>query len=408
LDEALSLGDDRYSDLVRELAEFLGVDVTYAKVRRFWSQLLGHSLSTQAIQRMMAKDGADVQDYYEQKPAPDVASEAAILVAQADGKGVPMVRETPGESKRRLGKGEKRCQKKEAIVTCCYTIEAQPRTPETVVASFFQSEHATSSTAQNRKGPQNKHVWATLEGKDAALARLATQTTNRDGAHIEHRVALTDGCEALQKRVERFLPDFTLVLDFVHASEYLWSAANARYGEQSDKRDPWVEEQTLHILSGRSDQVIAELNRLAQQRKCSQAKRKAFTSAANYFQRNQPYMDYRDYLTKGWPIASGVIEGACRHLVKDRCELSGMRWTKDGAESLLHLRAVAENDDWDDYHRYRRRKRHLLLYGTTDSDPNSPEQQALNQQGSDKIICFDHIAKQRREQQLSPQQRLAA
>jgi hypothetical protein len=408
LDEELSLGDDSYSDLVRELAEYLGVDVTYKKVRHFWSRLLGQALSTQAIKTMIAKDAADVQAYYEQKPMPDINSEATILVVQADGKGVPMVSEEAVVSKTRLGKGEKRSKKKEAIVTSNYTIGPNLCTPEAVVASFFHQESTSTSPSQSRSRPQNKHTWATLDGKDAALSRLATQTAKRDGAHTQHRVALTDGCEALQKRVEKYLPDFTLVLDFVHASEYLWKAANALYGEQSDKRDPWVEQQSLQTLSGQTKLVIAELERLAEKPRWSQAKRKALTSAANYFRRNQPYMQYDDYLAKGWPIASGVIEGACRHFVKDRCELSGMRWTKEGAENLLHLRAVAENDNWDDYHQFRKQQRHQRLYGSPYSEPRGPEQQALTQTDSDKIIHFDRSANHRRGRHLPGQQRLAA
>jgi len=89
-------------------------------------------------------------------------------------------------------------------------------------------------------------------------------------------------------------------------------------------------------------------------------------------------MDYRTYLKNGWPIASGVIEGACRHFVKDRCERSGMRWSQSGAENLLHLRAVAENDDWDAYHDFRRRKRHSRLYGTPFPDQPALENQALD------------------------------
>lgn len=406
LDEDLSLSDDCYSDLVRELAELLAVDVTYGKVRHFWSRLLGQHLSTQAIQARIAADAKDVAAYYEQKSAPDVSSEASILVAQADGKGIPMVRERATAAKTRLGKGEKRSKKKEAIVTSSYTIDLNLRTPEEVVASFFHPE-SSSSSSQGRNRPQSKETWATLDGKDAALSRLAGRLTKRDGAHIKQRVALTDGCEALQKRVEKHLPDFTLVLDFVHACEYLWKAANARYGENSDKRDPWVEEQTLHILSGRCDQVIAELQALAQRPRCTQAKRQAFTSAANYFQRNLPYMDYQRYLANGWPIASGVIEGACRHFVKDRFELSGMRWTQEGAENLLHLRAVAENDDWDDYHQFRREQRHMRLYGLPHSELRPPEQQGLAQSDSDRIIRFDELVNRRNRQTLQSQ-RLAA
>lgn len=403
LDEALSLGADCYSDLVREMAEYLGVDVAYQKVKVFWARLLGQEVSTHALKEMVAEDAADVESYYEQKSAPDVAGEATLLVAQSDGKGVPMVRETPASSKARLGKGEKRAKKKESIVTTLYTIAPYPRTPESVVATFFAQEASSPSPAASRPAPQNKETWATLAGKDAALERLATRVAKRDGPHIQARVALTDGCEALQTRMQTYLPDFTLVLDFIHANEYLWRTANALFGEDSPKRDSWVEEQTRQLLSGHSDQVVADLNSWLDNPRCSQAQRKALTTTVTYFQRNRPYMNYHLYLERGWPIASGVIEGACRHLVKDRCERSGMRWTQKGAENILRLRAVAENDDWDDYHRFRKQQRHLRLYGTPPPEPIDPEQLALPHSDSGKIFHF-HPANRQPSDQLVPQQ----
>jgi hypothetical protein len=390
------------------MAEYLGVDVTFAKVGQFFMRLLGQSLSTQAISSMVSEDAVDVEPYYEQKPAPDVADEASILVVQADGKGVPMVRETSAVAKTRLGKGEKRSQKKEAIVTACYTIAPHSRSAEDVVASFFHPEATQRPVSDQRSKPQNKHVWATLAGKDAALQRLANHAEKRDGDPIQQRVALTDGCDALQKRVEKHLPSFTLVLDFVHASEYLWNAANRLFGETSPQRDSWVEHQAGQILSGHTDQVIADLQTLLQKPKRTRAQRDALTTAANYFQRNKPYMHYDHYLAQGWPIASGVIEGACRHFVKDRCELSGMRWTQEGAENLLRLRAVAENGDWDDYHRFRKEQRHLRLYGVSLPSTIQPEQDALAPQNSDKIIRFDRKARQQPNQDIQHQQRLAA
>ncbi len=394
LDAELSLGDDCYSDLVREMAEYLGVDVTYAKAGQIFQRLLGHSLSSQAVSSLVNTDAVDVERYYEQKPAPTVADEAAILVVQADGKGVPMVRETPTVNKTRLGKGEKRSKKKEAIVTTCYTIAPRIRTPLEVVTSFFHPDESQPPPSDQRTRPQNKHVWATLDGKDTALQRLANQAEKRDGGHIQQWVALTDGCAALQQRVETHLPGFTLVLDFVHASEYLWTAANRLFGETSPRRDPWVEEQAGQLLCGHTDQVIAALHTLLHKAKRTQAQRDALTAALTYFQRNKPYMHYNQYLARGWPIASGVIEGACRHFVKDRCELSGMRWTQEGAENLLRLRAVAENGDWDDYHAFRRERRHLRLYGVPLPNQPAPEQQALAPPDSDKIIPFDHAKRQ--------------
>ena len=408
LDAELGLGEDCYSDLLREVAEYLGVTVTYEKVSKIFGRLLGRTLSTQAIETCVAKDAADVTAYYEQKPAPDPESEASILIIQSDGKGVPMVRETVVESKVRLSKGEKRASKKEAVVTAVYTQVPVVRTPADVVNSFFHKQPAAQSCTKQRSKPQNKQIWATLTGKDAALQRLAKQVAIRDGAHIQQRVALTDGCEALQQRIQHYFPQFTLILDFIHANEYLWKAANGLFGENSPERDPWVEQQTLHLLSGQTQQVIAHLRSLAQKAKRTKTQRTALEIAANYFQRNLTYMRYDHYLAQGWPIASGVIEGACRHFVKDRCELSGMRWTKQGAENLLLLRAVAENGDWDDYHRFRRQLRHVRLYNSPSPDQLVPEEQAMAQPPSSKIIRFDQAAQRRRSQCRLDQLPLAA
>lgn len=378
LDSELSLGDDSYSDLLREITELLGVEVAYEKAVELIDRLLGQRLSSNAAQGMVSKDGQAVESYYEQKAPPEPATEACILVAQADGKGVPLVREEETVAKVRLGKGEKRMKKKESIVTSLYTIEAGPRSPESVVASFFNSEEERSDKeAEQQHRPINKQLWATLDGKDSALQRLAHQVNQRDGDHILHRIALADGCEALQLRMVRFLPGFTLILDFIHANEYLWKVANKLFGEQGDQRLPWVREQTLQILSGATQDVIEELRRLCALPERTNSQIEALNITANYFERNLPYMHYDHYLRMGWPIASGVIEGACRHFVKDRFELSGMRWTQDGAESLLQLRAVSINGHWDDFHDFRKQQRHFRLYHFSPAGINTPEDEAL-------------------------------
>jgi hypothetical protein len=396
LDAELSLGADCYSDMVRELAEYLGVDATYEKVTALFAHLLGQSLAKNAVQQMVAEDATDVIAYYEQKAPPPPESEGSILVVQADGKGLPMVRETPAPIQVRRRKGDKRTKKKEAIVTGIYTIDPSPRTPEAVVASLFHDRKAAAKPddASPRHKPHHKQLWATLAGKDTALERLAQQVVARDGAHITHRVALTDGADALQRRVLHHCPDFTLILDFIHANEYLWDVANRLFTEKDPQREAWVETHTLHILSGQTAQVITEFRSLAQAPKTTKAQREQLEKTANYFERNLAYMAYQHYLAQGWPIASGVIEGACRHVVKDRFELSGMRWTRPGAEHLLHLRAVAVNGHWDDYHRFRKHQRHLRLYTIPFPEQPFAEDQALNDlsRSSDKIIRLDAAA----------------
>ena len=392
LDAELSLGADRYSDVLRDMAEYLGVYIAYNKCANILKRFLEIGLSTRVFEKIIAEDAEDVDRYYEQKPAPTPDSEAGILVIQADGKGVPIILEEPAEPKVRLGKGQKLGKKKEAIVTSVYTIGRMLRTPKEVVASFFNLEEDASASNTNSKHPkpQNKHVWATLKGKDMALDRLMKYVAPRLGNHIQDKVALCDGCEPLQDRIRSRFPDFTLILDFIHANEYLWKVVNRLLGETDPNRTEWVVEKTLLMLSGQTPQLIAEFRQLAQEKKRTSAQREILTKTADYFERNLPYMDYPTYLANGWPIASGVIEGACRHLVKDRMELSGMRWLQDGAESLLHLRSVAENGDWEAYRLFRMRERHRRLYDIPFPEQALPEQtlspsHQTNQTAQEKI-----------------------
>ena len=382
LDTELGLGDDSYSDLLRETTEYLAVYQVYGGSNAdFMDRLFGFRLSTRALQQNVAEDAESVEAYYAQKPPPYPESEAEILVIQADGKGVPMVLEEDevAQAQVRLGKGQKHGHKKEAIVTAIYTITIAPRTPTEVIASFFKENQPKKKLKKDTK-PKNKYIWATLDGKDVALSRLAIQVALREGAHVLHRVALCDGCEALQSRMVLQFQGFILILDFVHANEYLWDVANSLLGETSEQRLEWVKNRTLHILSGKTEQVIAELRQIAKNKKTKVAQRKQLNKTANYFERNLSYMAYQTYLAKGYPIASGAIEGACRHFVKDRFELSGMRWLQTGAENLLRLRAVAENEDWDAYYAYRREQRQLRLYGLSVSNMQSLEAQAIYSQ----------------------------
>jgi len=377
LDTDLSLGPNRYSDLLRETLDYLAVYIPFNKAVDIFKRILKANISTRVQQKFVTDDAQDVLAYYEQKPAPAAADEAEILVVQADGKGVPIIFEKSSPEPVRLGKGQKRGRKKEAVVTAVYTIAANPRTPEDVVDSFFQQNKDDKKSKISPPKPQNKHVWATLDGKETALTRLGQQVAPRKGSHIQDKVALADGCEALQERIKEQFPDFTLILDFVHANEYLWKVANSLLGEGNERRTKWVKKQTELILLGKTKQVVDDFRARAKKKTRTKKQVEKLDKTANYFERNLKYMAYDAYLANGWPIASGVIEGACRHFVKDRFELSGMRWEQSGAENLLRLRAVAENEDWDDYHLFRCQQRHQRLYTSPFPTRNSLETLAL-------------------------------
>ncbi|HLB48527.1 MAG TPA: hypothetical protein VJL59_16090 [Anaerolineales bacterium] len=167
----------------------------------------------------------------------------------------------------------------------------------------------------------------------------------------------------MQEQMRRHLPDFTLVLDIIRVLEHPWRVGTALYGETDPGRSEWVRTQPLDILPSRAEAFIAGLEDKASRLSPTSQAARALQRVAGYLQRNLPYMDYVRYLKKGWPIGTAVIEGACRHLVKDRMEFSGMGWTVTGAQALLALRAVHENDDWEAFHRFRRQRRDQQLYG---------------------------------------------
>ena len=360
LDQALSLPLRCYSDLLMESAELLAVDSAYDKSLQVLTRLLGVTVPELALETQVAEYSQTAKAFYRQRPKFLRPEEGSILVAQADGKGVPMVRREILSPKVRLNKGDKKTRKKEAIAIAVYTIAPYRRTPHAVVNALFKKGIAPP----RRPAPCHKQVFASLDGKDAAFKRLAEWVRRRVGSHLRTRVALTDGAESLQKHMRAKLPGFTLVLDIIHVDEHLWKAGTALYGETDGLRAGWVETQLQDILSSHTDRVIQRLEQAARGLPKSSSVGKVLCQVANYLRRNTEYMDYANYLRHGWPIGTGVVEGTCRHLVKDRLELSGMRWTISGASALLALRAVNENGDWEAFHEYRRKQRHKELYGT--------------------------------------------
>jgi len=376
LDAELSLPERCYSDLLREWSGFGSADAPFREVAASLERILGWSLSIQALETNGREDAVDVSAFYEQPveaTAPMAA--ASILVAQADGKGVPMVQPPPAERPARRGKGHPSNRLREAVVTALYTIQPYPRTPEAVVAALLRDPDRPVPDPRPR--PVNKELRATLDGKAVAVTRLAARAQRREGAQIRDRVALTDGAEALQDKMRAALPEYTLVLDIIHAVEYLWDAANALLGERHPERTAWVRGHLIALLRGQTDQVVAALTTAADEHTLSATQQQAIATTIRYYRRNAPYMHYDQYLERGWPIGTGVIESACGHLVKDRMEQAGMRWTKAGAHAILDLRAVRVTDDWDAYWAFHRQRQHHRLYGTASSLSVPPEAQAL-------------------------------
>jgi len=410
MDSALNLAPKGASDFVRKMVEQLAVNTSFAFATTFLAEYFPVATSTRAVQEAVGADSQDAEAYYKQAPAPLPCAKATILVVEADGKGVPMVKapvaleSEPGKPKappKREGK------KKDATVVSVSTHVPFVRTPEEVLDSLFKGNDKEKTQEKEKKGasfgrkgtagsapdvgvreaPVYKRVWATLKGKEAALQQARVWADQVDGSNIQDRIALTDGLEALQRRTAEMFPDHQLILDIMHAMTYLWTAAEARFGKDRNATRDWIRYSLLRMLRGEAPRVVDELNRWAKQA-VNSAKRETIGKSANYLNRNLERMKYDEYLAKGWPIATGIIEGACRHVVKDRCEGSGMRWTEEGAEAILHLRCVHQNGDWNEYHQFRMKARHERAYGVVNG-----AQATLPEQNIFKLHTRNRIAK---------------
>jgi hypothetical protein len=339
-------------------------------------RILGLSLSVQAIEASIADTTGEVTALYAQPanpPAP--VPEATILVVQADGTGVPMVQPAPTTPLVRLGQGQKRGNKTEAVVTGVYTSAPHRRTSQEVVAALLPDPGRPE--AETRPTPVGQALHATLEGKSVAMARLVQRVAPQEGPQLQHRVALTDGAEALPQQVMTHVPEHPLVLDIIHATEYLWDTANFLLGETHPYRTVWVRSDLEPLVAGQTDAVLVALEAEADDPTYTATQRRAVRRTVGYDRRNRSYMRYDEYLAQGWPMGTGVIEGAYGHLVKDRLEPSGMRWTKVGAHAVLDLRAVRLNGQWDRYWPFHRQQQHHRLYHSAAPVPMQAESQLL-------------------------------
>jgi hypothetical protein len=311
------------------------------------ADLTGVSVSKRSLEQILPDAAQDFDAFYRQrKPEPAAGS---ILVAAVDCKGIPMVKPPGAQPTPRLTKGQKANKKRMATVAAVFTRAPWVRTPQQVAESLFRISSPTPANAPAPPRPENKRVWASLlKGKTAVIQEVAEEMERRDPSASRTRIALTDGERALQIRVAGKL-NVTLILDLMHALEKLWKAAYVFHAEGSLEADLWVLDRTVRILSGEVGQVVKGIRQSITKRRLSGAKRKTLEAVAGYLYRNRTRMRYDEYLANGWPIASGPVEGACKSLIRDRMERSGMRWTEQMAEAIVQLRAVYLSGDFDEY-----------------------------------------------------------
>ena len=360
LDALLALPDSEFSYVLQDWDQGLCVQNSYAESCATIQRILRLGQSVLSLEQMNSQMASAVEPFWTQPPAA-AEPEGPILVLTADGKGVPMRRQDGGAKPVRRKKGQKANPKREACVGGVYTIAPFVRRAEEVVDEILRDE-----CQARRPPPQNKKLHAELtreiegqetSGKDRIFGWFAEQIRARNGGGDKPILAVCDGDRALWEKVKTLsqrvgLPIFC-VLDLYHVLERLWGAAHCFHPEGSEEAKAFVAQRLRRVLEGDVGYVIGGLKQMGTKHPLKSSKRQRLAQVITYLENNRSYMRYDVCLAQGYPIGSGVVEGACRHVVKDRMEGTGMHWCIAGAQSMLHLRAIHLNGDWDAFQCYR-------------------------------------------------------
>ena len=370
LDNRLQLPEGEFSYVLQDWDQGLCVEEAFGKSASTLQRILGLKQSVDSLERMNVHMATKVQDYREDRPKPAPEDEGELLVLSADGKGIVMRREEPAPRGHRT-KGEKASQKRMAIVGAAYTVDRYVRTPEEVVAALFGE--LPPKPPASRPKPQHKHVWASLprESEEGTVAAvdivypwLLNEVAERNANFRKEMVCLHDGQESLWDARERHLPKKNSIdiVDLLHVTPRLWQAAHVFFKEGSPEAERFMRERLLKVLQGQAPLVVRGLREMATKRKLTGTKKKTLNKVCNYLEQNYERLHYDQYLARGYPIASGAIEGACRHLIKDRMERAGMHWTPSGAQAMLDVRSIWINGNWEAYQTYYQQREILRLY----------------------------------------------
>lgn len=358
-DATLNLPTERHSHGLRRLAAVEATRGSFEDAAEAIERATGVGVGKRQVEELTARAAVDVEDFYASRAA-EAGSSDDVLVLSADGKGIVMRPDSlrPATEKAaaaatpklesRLSKGEKRYRKRMAEVGAVYDLTPVARTPGDVLAS----NHGDAPPP----APKATGKWVTasvVEDAAEVITRVFDEAERRDPRHRRRWVALVDGnnhqIDCIETQADNRKLNVTIVVDLIHVMEYLWAAVWCFFAEGNPEAEAWVRDRTLAVLNGNAREVAAGIRRRATTLALAKPDRRKADACANYLTNKAAYLDYPTALAAGWPIATGVIEGTCRYLVADRMDITGARWSVNGAEAVLKLRAVRANGDLDAY-----------------------------------------------------------
>ncbi len=357
-DGQLNLSTDKYSDELRHRVATEASKVSFSETRATIAATTGGAVGKRQCEEVTVKVARDFEDFYAQRSVVMPTSSDQLLVLTTDGKGIVMhledlreatakaAQKSPSSRQTRLSPGQKRQRKRMATVASVYSVSRYERQPTDIIGD--------QRDPPERPAIHDKRVWASVrQDAKTVIGSAFSEARLRDPQNQREWVMLVDGEVHQLNNIKAIAKQqgvkVTIVLDFIHVLEYIWKAAFCFFSSGSEAAEAWVQERALRILQGKASDVAAGIRRSATRQNLSQPARENADKCADYLLKYRQYLRYDDYLEKGYPIASGVIEGTCRHLVNDRMDITGARWRLERAEAVLRLRALRTSGDFDEY-----------------------------------------------------------
>ncbi|WP_406415235.1 ISKra4 family transposase [Streptomyces sp. NBC_00873] len=377
-DEELSLPAGRHSLGLRRLAVTEAVRGSFDQAHDAVTRRCGKVLGKRRLEELVIAAAIDVDAFYRaQIPVP--CSRQMPLVLQVDGKGVVMRPEALREATRRaavkaaaagghrgwLAPGEKPNRKRMATVACVFDTRPAPRRPHDVI----HPPGGRSGERPVRPGPRAESKWCTaslVRPPEQVIADAFDQADARDPKHLRPWIVLVDGArhqlDLITAETARRDVTVHVLLDFVHVAEYVWAAAHAFHKPGTTEAEAWAADHLTAILAGHVARTAAEMTADADREGLPATRRETVDACHRYLTGHLDQLRYDTALANGWPIATGAVEGACRHLIADRLDITGARWGLPGAEAVLRLRTLVANGDLDAYWRFHSAHEHERLY----------------------------------------------
>jgi hypothetical protein len=369
-DAELNLSQDQYSDGLRRQVAFAVSEQSFDKSSESILRNTASQVPKRQIQNITCCLSQDFDEFYKSREKP-IQNDSSLLILSCDGKGIVMrqsdlkaatqkaSKSVKHKKQTRLSRGEKRNRKRMATVASVYEIAPHVRS----AGSIMGIEENNSQMPK----PENKRVWASVEKSSSqVIEAMFAEALRRDPTQKHQWVILVDGQPAQLKQIRQTMKKqkitATIVLDFVHVLEYLWKAAYCFHEESSQEAEEWVKQRSLKVLTGNASQVAAGIRRSCTKRNLGVKERENADKCADYLLKKKNYLRYDHCLAEGYPIATGVIEGACRYLIKDRMDITGARWSLKGAEAVLKLRAIVSSKDFEEYFDFHKSQEHLRNY----------------------------------------------